>query len=79
MLKFGLPRILHSNNGMEFKSNLIAHLAQELGVKRPIFPPPPVIWENRIITLIPQRFHTQVFNQWHFGMGAVMSICNSCI
>ena len=38
MLKFGFPRILHSDNGTEFKSKLIEHLSQQLGIKRLIFP-----------------------------------------
>ena len=38
MLKFGFPRILHSDNGMEFKSKLIENLSQQLGIKRLLFP-----------------------------------------
>ena len=44
MLKFGLPRILHCDNGKEFndkefKSKLIENLSQQLGMKkRHIFP-----------------------------------------
>ena len=34
MLKFGFPKILHSDNGTEFKSKLIEHLAQQLGIKK---------------------------------------------
>ena len=34
MLKFGFPRILHSDKGMEFKSKLIEHLSQQLGIKK---------------------------------------------
>ena len=34
MLKFGFPRILHSDNGTEFKSKLIEHLIQQLGIKK---------------------------------------------
>ena len=34
MLKFGLPRIQHSDNGTEFKSKLIEHLSQQLGIKK---------------------------------------------
>ena len=32
MLKFGFPRMLHSDNGMEFKSKLINHLSQQPGI-----------------------------------------------
>ena len=38
MLKFGFPRILHSDNRMEFKCKLIGYLSQQLGIKRPTFP-----------------------------------------
>ena len=38
MLKFSFPRILHSDNGTEFKSKLIEYLSQQLGIKRLIFP-----------------------------------------
>ena len=39
MKKFGFPRILHSDNGMEFKSKLIEYLSQLLGIKKTyIFP-----------------------------------------
>ena len=34
MLKFGFPRILHSDNGTEFKTKLIEHLSQQLGIKK---------------------------------------------
>ena len=30
LLKFGFPRILHSDNGTELKSKLIEHLGQQL-------------------------------------------------
>ena len=33
-LTFGFPRILHSDDGAEFKLKLIEHLAQQLGVKK---------------------------------------------
>ena len=39
LLKFCFPRILNSYNGTEFKSKLIEHLTQQLGIKKPIFPP----------------------------------------
>ena len=32
-LKFSFPRILHSDNRAEFKSQLIGHLSQQLGIK----------------------------------------------
>ena len=39
MLKFVFPGILHSDNGTEFKSKLIKHLSQQLGIKKTyIFP-----------------------------------------
>ena len=34
VLKFGFPRILHSDNGMEFKPKLIEYLSQQLGIKK---------------------------------------------
>ena len=34
MLKFGLPGILHSDSGTEFKSKLTEHLTQQLGIKK---------------------------------------------
>ena len=34
MLNFGFPRILHFDNGTEFKSKPIEHLAQQLSVKK---------------------------------------------
>ena len=39
MLKFGFPRILHSNNGTEFKSKLIEHLIQQLSIKKTYISP----------------------------------------
>ena len=41
MLKFGFSRILHSDNGTEFKSKLIEYLSQQLGIKKTYFPSPP--------------------------------------
>ena len=43
LLKFGFLRILHSDNGTEFKSKLTEHLAQQYGIKKLIFPPPPLV------------------------------------
>ena len=34
MLKFGFPRIVHSDNGTEFKSKLIENLSQQLGIRK---------------------------------------------
>ena len=34
MLQFGFPRILHSDNGTEFKSKLIENLFQQLGIRK---------------------------------------------
>ena len=34
MLKFSFPRILHSDNRTEFKSKLIEHHTQQLGIKK---------------------------------------------
>ena len=34
MLKVGLPRILHSDNGLEFKSKLIENLSHQLCIKK---------------------------------------------
>ena len=41
ILKFGFPRILHSDNGMEFESELIEHLSQQHGLKNLKFLSPP--------------------------------------
>ena len=38
MLKFG-PRMLYSDNGPEFKSKLIEHLSQQLGIKKTYISP----------------------------------------
>ena len=48
MLKLGFPRTLHLNSGTEFKSKLIEHLTQQLGIKKMYFPPPPSQWKIRI-------------------------------
>ena len=34
MLKFGFHRILHSDNGTEFKSKLMENLSQQLGIRK---------------------------------------------
>ena len=39
MLEFGFPKILHSDNGTEFKSKLIEHLSQQLGIKKTYISP----------------------------------------
>ena len=39
MLKFSFPRILHSDNGTEFKSKLIEHLTQQCGIKKTYISP----------------------------------------
>ena len=39
MLKFNFPRILHSDNGREFKSKLIEHLCQQLCIKKTYISP----------------------------------------
>ena len=46
MLKFKFPRILHSHNGTEFKTKLVEHLSQQLGIKRHISPHHPQLKEN---------------------------------
>ena len=53
MLKFGFPRILHSDNGVESKSKLMENLSQQLGVRK-IFTSPyhPQANETRILTQI---------------------------
>ena len=39
MLKFAFHRILHSDNGTDFKSKLIRNLSQQPSIKKPfIFP-----------------------------------------
>ena len=37
LLKWGFPRILHSDNGTEFKSKLMENLSQQLGIKKSLF------------------------------------------
>ena len=37
--KFSFPRILHSDNETEFKSTLIGHLAQQLGIRETYISP----------------------------------------
>ena len=39
MLIFGFPRILHSDNGTEFKPKLIENLSQQLGVRKTFISP----------------------------------------
>ena len=39
ILKFGFPRIQHSDNGTELKSKLIEHLSQQLGKKKTCISP----------------------------------------
>ena len=39
MHKFGFARILHSDNGTEFKYKLIEHLSQQLGIKKTYISP----------------------------------------
>ena len=39
MLKFGFPRMLHSDNGKKFKFKLIEHLSQQLGIKKTYISP----------------------------------------
>ena len=39
LLKFGFPRILHSDSGTEFNSKHIEYLAQELGIKKTYISP----------------------------------------
>ena len=39
MLKFGFSRILHSDNGMEFKSKLIENLSQQFGKEKTYISP----------------------------------------
>ena len=34
MLKFSFPRIIHSDNGMEFKSKFMENLSQQLGIRK---------------------------------------------
>ena len=41
MLKFGLPRLLHTDNGTEFKSKLIEHISQQLDIKKAYISPCP--------------------------------------
>ena len=39
MLQFGFPRILHSDNGTEFKSKLIEYLSTQPGIKKTYISP----------------------------------------
>ena len=39
MLKFGFPRILHLDNGAEFKSKLMENLSQQLGIRKTFISP----------------------------------------
>ena len=39
MLKFGFPRILHSDNGKEFKSKLTENISQQLGIRKTFISP----------------------------------------
>ena len=39
MLKFGFPRIMHSDNGVEFKSKLMENLSQQLGIRKTFISP----------------------------------------
>ena len=39
LLKFHFPRILYLHNGTEFKSKLIEHLTQQLGIKKTYISP----------------------------------------
>ena len=54
MLKFGFPRKLHSDNGMEFKSKLMEILSQQLGIRKNLHFPLPFTskWKTRILTWI---------------------------
>ena len=38
MLNFSFPRILQSDNGMEFKSKPMKNLSQQLGIRKFSFP-----------------------------------------
>ena len=47
MLKWGFPRILHSDSGAEFKSKLMEIISEQLGIKKTfIFPYHPRHMEN---------------------------------
>ena len=39
MLKWGFPRILHSDNGAKFKSKLMENLSQQLGIRKTFISP----------------------------------------
>ena len=39
MLKFGFPKILHLNNGAEFKSKLMENLSQQLCIRKTLISP----------------------------------------
>ena len=39
MLKWGFPRILHSDNGAEFKSKLMENISQQLGIRKTFISP----------------------------------------
>ena len=39
MLKFGFPRMLHSDNGTEFKSKIIENLSQQFGIRKTFISP----------------------------------------
>ena len=51
MIKFEFSRILHPDNRMKFKSKVIEHLSQQLGVKKTYFPSPTTSqWKVRVFT-----------------------------
>ena len=39
ILKLGFPRILHSGNGVEFKSKLMENVSQQLGIRKTFISP----------------------------------------
>ena len=66
MLKLGFPRILHFDNGTEFKSYLIENLfSANWNKKDSQFPLPPTSkWKTGIVTQIFQRLCLEIFCRW---------------
>ena len=81
MLKFGFPRISHSDSGTEFKSKLMEQLSQQHCIRKNFhFPSPPTRkWKTRIFTHIYQGLYLKIFSRWCPWMGPITPICNSCI
>ena len=81
MLKFAFPWILHSDNKMEFKSQLIEHLPQHQSIKKTYISPwhPKANGKLESSHRFLKDYIWEILHRQYSKMGWTNTICNCCM